>query len=476
MIVLPFFVEGLAHSSYLVGGDSCCAIVDPSRDVAHYIGAADGLGLRITHVLETHLHADFVSGHLELAEKTGAEILAPASANCAFEHRPVSEGDKIALDHIELRVFETPGHTPEHISYVAIDRRRGADPVGVFCGDTLFVGDVGRPDLFPGRAEELAEKLFVSVHEKLATLPDFCEVYPAHGAGSLCGRAMSAKRSSTIGFEKRANPALKIEKKQDFVASLTRNMPPAPDHFSICTHINRQGPAKVAELPRWKRLKAPAFFAQSQRPDTFVLDVRSYSAFGGQHVPGAINIDFRGNFPTFAGWVVPYDKALLLVVGDKARGDNNGGLEKVVTWLRRVGLDRVEAVLDGGMFGWGVNGLPSDHILQLSAVELYERITAAQPLQLLDVRAPQEFDQAHIDGALNIPAPDVRHRHDELRKDVATAITCSTGYRSSLAASILAGMGFKKLFNVAGGMNGYHAAGHLGRCRMCVAPHGPQVL
>jgi len=201
MYIEQFYVPKIAHSSYLLGGKENCAVVDPRRDVHIYIEAANRMGFKITHILETHLHADFVSGHLDLAEKTGAKIYAPASANCQFKHQPIQEGDEFKVDDLSIWVIETPGHTPEHLSYIVVDKSRGKEPVAVFCGDTLFVGDVGRPDLFPGRAKELASQLFVSL-KKLKELPDFCEVLPAHGAGSLCGRAIGAKRTSTIGYEK----------------------------------------------------------------------------------------------------------------------------------------------------------------------------------------------------------------------------------------------------------------------------------
>ncbi|MDD3627467.1 MAG: MBL fold metallo-hydrolase, partial [bacterium] len=202
MFVHQFFIKGISHSSYLLGGSKLCAIIDPARETEIYIQAAKSMNMQITHILETHLHADFISGHLDLADITGADIYAPASANCRFKHNPVKDGDVIEFENVRIEIIETPGHTPEHLSYIVTDTARGNDPVSVFCGDTLFVGDVGRPDLFPGIAKELAEKLYHSLHDKLLKLPNFCEVYPAHGAGSLCGRAMGAKRSSTIGYEK----------------------------------------------------------------------------------------------------------------------------------------------------------------------------------------------------------------------------------------------------------------------------------
>ena len=250
MFVQQFFVKGLAHSSYLLGGTDFCAIVDPQRDVDIYIDAAKAQGMKITHVLETHLHADFISGHMDLADKTGAAICAPKAGNCRFEHVAMAEGDSLQIDNVRIAVLDVAGHTPEHIAFVVTDLERGEEPAAVFCGDTLFVGDVGRPDLFPGKAMELASKLYDNIHGKLLKLPDFCEVYPAHGAGSLCGRAMGAKRTSTIGYERRYNAALQIRDKDAFIASLTTDMPAVPDHFARCSAINGGGAGAPAHNSR----------------------------------------------------------------------------------------------------------------------------------------------------------------------------------------------------------------------------------
>src|SRR5512139_2453242 len=305
MIIQQFFVSGLAHASYLLGGSKTCAIIDPRRDIQVYLDAARASGLKITHILETHLHADFVSGHMDLAEKTGAKIYAPKSGRCEFDHVALAEGDRFEIEDMELVVLETPGHTPEHIVYVVIDHSRGEDPAALFSGDTLFVGDVGRPDLFPGIAKELAARLHESLNRKLLRLPDFCEVYPAHGAGSLCGRAMAAKRTSTIGYERIKNAALQIRGKSAFIASLTTDMPAAPDHFARCSAVNGAGPALVRTLPAPVPLTAGLFEARSRKVGAIVLDIRSFDAFGGQHIPGALNIDINGNFATFAGWMLP---------------------------------------------------------------------------------------------------------------------------------------------------------------------------
>lgn len=467
MLLKHFFLPKLAHSSYLLGGDRTCAIIDPRRDVQIYLDAAEELDLKITHILETHLHADFISGHMDLARLTGAEIFAPASAECAFAHRPLSQGDSFNLEDMSIRVLETPGHTPEHISYVVTDTSRGDDPVGVFCGDTLFVGDVGRPDLFPGRARELADRLFDSL-KRLLELPDFCEVYPAHGAGSLCGRAMGAKWRSTIGFERRYNPALQIAEREEFITSLTTDMPPAPDHFSRCSDINRNGPAIVSQLPPMDKLDPGKFREMAEKKDAFVLDVRRYDAFGGQHVPGAWSVDFTGNLPTFAGWVVPPEKDIYLVATD----DREAG--EAAVWLRRVGLDRIRGWLDGGMFAWATRGLPTEHLTQLSALEAGE--LHSEGMKLLDVRAPSEFKDSHVSGAENIAAPDLRTRYEELDSEEEIMLACSTGHRSTLAASILMSRGYRKLRNVAGGMKGLSAAALAPACVMCTIPHGPKLL
>lgn len=252
MLIKHFFMKKIAHSSYILAGQKSCAVIDPQRDIDIYIQEARSLGVEITHILQTHLHADFISGHMDLAEATGAKIYVAKSAECAFDHIPLSEEDTIKIENMLLKVIETPGHTPEHLCYVVTDTVRGDSPIGVFVGDTLFVGDVGRPDLFPDIAINLASKLYHSLHDKLLKLPDYCEVYPAHGAGSLCGRAMGAKYQTTIGYERNFNPALQIKDKDAFIKSLTENMPPAPDHFSRCSDINCKGPTQIDNWLKWK--------------------------------------------------------------------------------------------------------------------------------------------------------------------------------------------------------------------------------
>jgi len=451
MLLKSFFVPNIAHSSYLLAGPKACAIIDPQREIDAYLDVARENDVRITHVLQTHLHADFISGHLDLATATGATIHAPRSADCAFLHEEIGEGDVIKVDDMELEVMETPGHTPEHVSYVVRDRGRGESPVGVFCGDTLFVGDVGRPDLFPGRAEELAEALYRSL-AKLMALPDFCEVYPAHGAGSLCGRSIGAKRQSTIGYERRHNPAL-IADKSAFIRALTTDMPAAPDHFTRCSEINRRGPALMSKLTPPSPLPPPRF-RDAMRRGGIVLDVRDYDAFGALHVPGAISIPMSGNLPIFAGWIIPADAEILLVAADDM------AVEDAVVWLRRVGHDRTVGYLDGGMRAWTSAGLMTEHVPQMSPQELRHTMIDKANRMVVDVRGAGEFQRAvfRVPGSINLPAPDLRTRHGELPKDQPIVLVCGTGRRSSMAASLLKRAGFSQVCNLAGGLPGYQAS------------------
>ena len=466
MLIKHYFIKKIAHSSYILAGSEICAVIDPQRDIDIYIDEARELGVVITHILQTHLHADFVSGQLDLAEKTGAKIYVAKAAECTFDHVPLSEGNIIEIEDIVIKVVETPGHTPEHLCYIVTDKSRGEDPVCAFVGDTLFVGDVGRPDLFPDRAEELAGKLYHSLFDKILKLPDFCEVLPAHGAGSLCGRAMGAKWRSTIGYERKYNAPLQLRDKAAFIKSLTENMPPAPDHFSRCTDINRKGAVLVSELPRMKELNSEAFHEMTEKENIAVVDTRSYLAFGSQHIPDSWSLDINGNLPTFAGWVLPLDKDLLLV------SDSFEEAEETNVWLRRVGMDRIVGYLYGGMAGWVTKGYKTNHVTQISAEDLHDMVTGSEKFVLLDVRAPLEYEDTHIEGAINIPVADLRERYTELHKEDTIILICSSGNRSSLGVSILSQHDFKKQYNVAGGITGYSAAGYTQRCNVCQVPHG----
>lgn len=456
MLIKQFFIEKIAHSSYLIGGNKTCAIVDPSRDVEKYIQAAEEEGLKITHILETHLHADFVSGHLDLAEKTGADIYAPEAGKCEFKHIPVKQGSEFLIEDMKFEVFDTPGHTPDCLIYAVSDLSRGDEPVVAFTGDTLFVNDVGRPDLFPGRAKELAEMLYSNIHKKVMKLPEYCIVLPAHGAGSLCGKSMGAMKFTSIGYEKKHNPSILIQNINEFIDSLTVGMPPAPDHFSRCSDINRKGPVLVRTLPEILPLEPAEFKRKMEDGNTIVVSIRDYSTFGGQHIPGSYHIDINSNFSTFAGWILPPDKDILLV------SDNPLQAQNAVIMLRRVGLDRTVGYLRGGTHSWVTSGYNTEHIHQLSPKEVSEKIKEKDVL-LVDVRSPEEFKEGHVKGAVNIFAMDLRTEYKKIDPKKPVIVMCRTGHRSSLASSILKQKGFKNVYNAAGGITGYINGGFMNR-------------
>jgi glyoxylase-like metal-dependent hydrolase (beta-lactamase superfamily II)/rhodanese-related sulfurtransferase len=469
MLVQQYYVDGIAHLSYLLGGKETCAVVDPKRDVEDYIAAAKKLGLQITHILETHLHADFVSGHMDLAARTGATVYAPETGKCKYAHEAVSQGDAFDVEDMHIEVLDTPGHTPDCICYVVTDRSRGDEPLAVFTGDTLFVGDVGRPDLFPGKGEELAEALFENLHQKLMCLPDTCLVYPAHGAGSLCGKAMGAMRTSTIGYERRNNPALQHESLDDFRRTLLSGMPEAPDHFARCSDINRKGPARIGDMPPLAPL-SPARVQEAIDQGAVVLDARDYASFGGAHVPGSYNIDSAHNFSTFAGWILPQEAPIVLV------GKTDDEAPLLAAMLRRVGLDEVTGFLDGGMHPWIISGRPVEHIPTMTIHEVQHHCTKRQtPLTILDVRAAGEWNVSHIEGAVHMPLPATRKRYRELDPETTLAVVCKSGARASTAASILQQRGFKNLAVMAGGMTAWTAAGLAPECATCSLTHGPRL-
>ncbi|MFP4498549.1 MAG: MBL fold metallo-hydrolase, partial [Vulcanimicrobiota bacterium] len=426
------------------------AVIDPERYTDRYLEYARNKNLKITHIIETHLHADFVSGHMELAEKTKAKIYSPADAECDYEHLPIKEGDKIELEDLIFEAIATPGHTPEHISYILTDTSRADKPVAVFCGDTLFVGDVGRPDLFPGRAEELGKKLFDSLHDKLMSLSDYVEVYPLHGEGSMCGKAIGAKKHSTIGYENRFNKILQNKSQEKFMEQLMEGMPPIPDHYSRCTRINKKGPELIANTPFPCRTSPKEFNEMMQRNDTTILDIRRFQAFAGAHIPNSYNIDLETNFPAYAGWVLPPDKKIMIV------SDSFEEVKEAVAMLKRVGLDNTFAYLEGGIYAWGIAGLPHSHISLIDSDKLRDIAHSNNgKTKILDVRSPSEFEKGHIDGAININFPDLRERYKELNKRQKYVVVCGSGQRASIAISILKQHGFKNLLNVNGGITVY---------------------
>ncbi|HEX5709563.1 MAG TPA: rhodanese-like domain-containing protein [Pyrinomonadaceae bacterium] len=455
-----FYLGCLAHASYLVGSEGEAAVIDPQRDVAQYVEEAAERGLKIKYVVETHLHADFVSGHRELAALAGAEIVIGERAGAEFPHRAVRDGDELRVGRVILRFIETPGHTPESVSVLVIDTDTSPEQRLVLTGDTLFVGDVGRPDLSAARGhtkESMAAMLYDSLHEKLLKLDDAVEVFPAHGAGSMCGRNISSETSSTIGQQRRFNYALQPMTKDEFVRLMTTDLPEQPAYFSRDAEINRAGAAPLSELerPRALRPSEVAEFTRSARG--VVLDVRAAARFGAGHVPGSINIGLRGQFASWAGSLIALGTPLVIV------SDNEEELSEAVVRLARVGHESVTGYLEGGMDAWRAAGLDTGRVEQITVEELRRMLDARDDLQVLDVRRAAEYEGGHVPRAESAPLR-ARLADDErvarLDKERPLAVVCAGGYRSSAAASLLAPLGFRRILNVEGGTGAWVKAGY----------------
>ncbi|WP_428940723.1 MBL fold metallo-hydrolase [Fontivita pretiosa] len=462
------FIPGLAIASYMVGDEKSrqVAVIDPTRDVDEYIRIAAEQGLYITHVLETHVHADYVSGSVELkarlrdAEAPQPQIVCSGMGGTQwtppYADRLVSDGEEVRLGSVRLRAVHTPGHTLEHICWAVFDETRSTDtPWLMFTGDFVFVGDVGRPDLLgPDQQTQLARLLYQSIFHKLFSMPDFTEIYPGHGAGSLCGKALGSRRSSSLGFERRFNRSLQPAPEPQWTSALLNEMPPAPPYFKRMKQINARGPTILgAQLPGQKRLSANQVH-QRQCDDCIVLDVRSKEAFAAAHVPGSINIPLDPNLPSWAGWVLPYDRPLVIVPPSAA------DMPGIVTHLIRIGLDRIEGFLEGGIEGWENAGYPVSRLETISVQDLHEALNdKVQPPFVLDVRGDSEWAGGHIQGAHHIHAGLLKDRLNEVPKDRPVVVICGTGYRGSIAASVLKSSGYERVANVPGGMTAWHAAG-----------------
>jgi len=458
MYFKQFYLGCLAHASYLIGSDGEAAIVDPQRDVDEYITEAKAHGLKIKYVVETHLHADFVSGHQELAARTGAEIVFGDKAKAAFPHRAVSEDEEIKLGQVVLRFMETPGHTPEGICVLLIDTEVSNEPQKILTGDTLFIGDVGRPDLAGGKGytpQVMAEMLYDSLHGKILKLPDAVEVYPAHGAGSMCGKNMSKETWSTIGEQRKFNYALKPMTKEQFVSMMTADLAEAPAYFPRDAEINRSGARGLSELSPPTPL-TPQQVSDLQKQGRVLLDIRSAADFGTGHVPGSVNIGLGGQFAMWAGSLIPLSAAIVVIADTSAQVDES------VVRLARVGIENVEGYLEGGVENWRSAGFPVDSIAQLSVNELKEKLAAIADLQVVDVRRPTEYGNGHVPRALNAPLANLDQIAAQLpfAKDKPTAVICAGGYRSSAAASLLEKFGFTNLLNVSGGTGAWINAGY----------------
>jgi hydroxyacylglutathione hydrolase len=447
-----YFDDGLAQASFLLGCDRTreAVVIDPRRDVEVYVEAARQHGLRLSAAIETHVHADFVSGSRELAAIGVRTIGGPGSA-LECDHHEASDGERVQLGDLSLQFLHTPGHTPEHISILA---HHPGEPARVFAGDTLFVGAVGRPDLVGAdMTRQLAGELYDSLFGKLLALDGATEVHPGHGAGSLCGAGIGGEPHSTIGQERRFNPMLQYKSRETFVAAVLADLPDTPPYFARMKRVNREGPAVLGLATPFEGVPAlPAGRAAAAANDgALLVDVRGADLFCLAHPTGAINIGFGTKVGYYAGWVLPAGTPIVLV----AQGAREA--TEAARQLLRVGLDEVAGYVDGGFEAWRGAGLPVSRIAQMSAVDLRARLAAAAPVTVLDVRGPGEWRGGHIDGALHIPFGDLPSRVASMPTTAPVAAICESGFRSSLAASLLSRAGFMNVVNVSDGMAAYRA-------------------
>lgn len=457
--------KGLAQYSYVVGCERAgdVAVVDPRRDVDVYLDFAAARGLRITHVLETHIHADFASGARELATRTGAQLALSAfdtdeTYQVRFDHVALRDRDTIALGNVRLQALHTPGHTPEHMSFLVFDGARSPDhPMVLLSGDFLFVGSIGRPDLLgKGQTDALARRLYDSVRRVLSVLPDGLEIAPGHGSGSMCGAGISGRPTSTLGFERIANPYLRTGLTEtEFVRMVLERVPPFPDYYPRMKALNARGPRLLNGLPGLNAVPVDQFrhgLAASGGVEPVVIDLRDQVSFGAGHIPGAFGIGAGVSVSTWASWVVPYERPLWLVAS------RDEDIEPAVRSLVRVGLDDVRGYLAGGMPAWIDAGGAQARTPQLAPGQLAARLGEAG-LHVLDVRTDQEWDDGHIEGAQHIIAGQLTAHLSQLPTDGTIVVTCGTGYRSTVAVSVLERAGRTGVINLTGGMSAWHAAG-----------------
>jgi len=446
-----FYLGCLAHASYMLASAGEAVVVDPQRDVEIYLKAADEHGVKIRHIFETHLHADFVSGHKELAARTGATIYIGARAEARFPHVNVQDGFELCAGKLRIAVLETPGHTLESVCLVITDEEKSAEPWAVLTGDTLFLGDVGRPDLSKSHTPaELAGLLYDSLHNKLLKLADEVLVYPAHGAGSLCGRNMRAERSSTIGTERLTNYALQIKSREEFIQQLTSNLPARPEYFLQDAEINRDGAPALSALSELTPI-SPLQLKSLLDEGVIALDVRPGDQFASAHVPGSINIALSGQFASWAGTVLGLSSRPVLIA------DSAEQLSEAQLRLARVGIEDTRGYLQGGVKGWTEAGLPLAVLPQITVETLQQRVQDGES-QVLDVRREPEWQAGHLADAAWWPLDNFRVSPPEIDRDAAIAVHCKGGYRSMIACSLLQRAGFRNITNVIGGFDAWQRA------------------
>ncbi|HEV8124816.1 MAG TPA: rhodanese-like domain-containing protein [Gemmatimonadales bacterium] len=467
MIFTRFYDDGLAQASYLVG---CTAtgealIVDPNRDLEQYLRGAAAHGLKISAVTETHIHADFVSGSRELAERTGARLYLSAEGGKDWQYQfaeasgaqLLRDGSVIQVGNVRIDVRHTPGHTPEHLSFLVTDGATATDPMGAITGDFLFVGDVGRPDLLEkavkvsGSAATAAATMFESV-QKFKTLPDYLQIWPGHGAGSACGKGMSAVPQSSLGYEKRFNWALTETDEKRFIHAILAGQPEPPRYFAEMKRMNRAGPRSLKGF-RMPPLLPPERLPSMLSEGAIVVDIRPAPVFAAGHVPGAISIPLNRSFVTWAGWLIPYTHDFVLL----AQKRDDGSVARAVRELAMIGLDRVVGVFDGkAIEQWSAAGKPLITVPEL----LVDDLAARRPRPVvIDVRGESEWEAGHMDGAQHIPLGYLLERMDEVPRDRPVVLHCQGGSRSHIAASLLQAQGYTNVTNLTGGFGAWEAAG-----------------
>ncbi|MBA3726847.1 MAG: MBL fold metallo-hydrolase [Armatimonadetes bacterium] len=442
MYLKRFFVEGLAHASYLFGADGEAAVVDPKRDIEDYLEEAKREGFKIVAIFNSHPHADFASGFRELAQRTGAKIYISHLAPAKYEPIAAKDGGRVKIGSLEVELLESPGHSPDSFSFLV---REDGQPTTVFTGDLLFVNDVGRPDLRDGDEDPsaLAGKLYDSLHEKILTLPDDVKVYPAHGAGSLCGRAISDAPFSLVGQERKLNWAMQIKDRNEFVKQMTANLPDRPAYFSYGVALNLEGAKPFSALPPLDEMTQDEL-----RDAAVVIDVRPPAQFGAGHFPDSINIGLGSpSFSTWTGFMVPGEKAIAFVVGSAAEA------QKARLELARIGFDNVLGYVQASAL------TETGQLTQMSVEQLKQNLQDNGTL-LLDVRTPTEWKDSHIEGARHVPLSAFAKALPELPNDRKIAVICGSGYRSSIATSLLRARGYREVANVAGGMSAFSEQGN----------------
>ncbi len=452
MILKQYYLGCLAHASYLIGDEESriAAVVDPQRDVDQYLQDAATHGLQICHVFLTHFHADFLAGHLELRDRAGARIYLGSRAKAEYEFVPLKDAACLDFGKVRLQLLETPGHSPESISILVYDLKRAQDkPYAVLTGDTLFIGDVGRPDLRTAmgyKAEDLARLLYDSLHQKLLKLPDETLVYPAHGAGSLCGKSLSTETVSTIGVQRQYNYALQPMSIEEFVQIVTADQPDAPAYFAYDAILNtKERPTLEKALEQELKPLGLGEFLHLMNSGAQVLDVRDPSEFSGGHLAGSLNIGLSGQFATWCGTLLDREKPIL-VVAQPARE------KEAATRLGRIGFDSVAGYLDGGMGAIASRPDLAQRTTRLAAATLAEQLASPDPPVILDIRSDKERQKNRIEGSIHIPLNHLKERIQEVPRGQKLVVHCAGGYRSSIATSLLKQVGIKEAADLLGGI------------------------